>query len=391
MDDLLIKYLLGEATPEEAAQVDRWLEADAVNRKRYEQYKRLWAISRRTAAANAARSGLAGSGSVGLPERIVEVPAVGDRTVEIRERGNRSRTARLRLAAVTIGILLLGVGGYLMLMNRRPVQAPTSVTGRVRSGSLRTTEVPPTMRSLPIPEEGRGWEKKFWRGEKLLAGARPRTDTLPDGTVVTLNGGASLELVGGADGKNGQVGGADGKSGPAGGTVGNGLTVRLHGEGFFNVTHDPTRAFVVQVGDVAISVLGTSFELNEQTDSIELVVETGAVRVRRNLPAGGRIAVHAGEQLSIAGRGGWRIGPRTDNLYGYYLGRPLVCESVPLRKLVEVLNRADNTTIVLGRKELGDLPLTTVFREKSPQRILDIIAMTFNLSVVRQGPEIILQ
>jgi ferric-dicitrate binding protein FerR (iron transport regulator) len=62
-----------------------------------------------------------------------------------------------------------------------------------------------------------------------------------------------------------------------------------------------------------------------------------------------------------------------------------------LRRLVEVLNRTTDTPIVLARRELGDLPLTTVFRGKSPDRILEIVALTFNLSIVRHGPEIILQ
>jgi transmembrane sensor len=218
-------------------------------------------------------------------------------------------------------------------------------------------------------------EKRFWRGEKLLAGSGPKTDTLPDGTVVTLNRGASLRF--------------------AGGSVEKGLVVRLQGEGFFSVTHDPARAFVVQLGTVAIRVLGTSFELNGNgNDSIELIVETGAVRVADRHKDDGvkdSIVVHAGERLSMTGGNGWKIDPDRDKLYGYYLGRPLICDSIPLRRLVEVLNRVADTPIVLGRKELGDLPLTTVFRGETPERILDVVALTFNLSVVRQGSEIILQ
>jgi ferric-dicitrate binding protein FerR (iron transport regulator) len=358
MDDLLIKYLLGEATTEEAARVERWLEADAVNRKRFEQYKTVWAISRRT--ADRASAGL-GSGSMSGQER----------------RGRVKGMRRLRLAAVMIGILLLAAGGYFLLMTRRPVAVPTPVAGAVRPGGLGTTEVPPTVRSLAMREERTvpDREKRFWRGEKLLAGNRPKTDTLPDGTVVTLNRGASLRF--------------------AGGSVEKGLMVRLQGEGFFSVKHDPARAFVVQIGTVAIRVLGTTFELNGNgNDSIELIVETGAVRVADRHEDGGvkdSIVVHAGERLCMTGGNRWKIDPNRDKLYGYYLGRPLVCDSIPLRRLVEVLNRAADTPIILGRKGLGDLPLTTVFREETPERILDVVALTFNLSVVRQGSEIILQ
>jgi transmembrane sensor len=317
MEDLLVKYVLGETTWEEAARVERWLEEDAANRRLFDEYKTLWAVSRRTAAEES--------------ERSVRLAPEG-RGRFVSERSVRLlRPGWLRLAAAVIGILILGAGGYLLFMNHRQVE-----------------KTPPVARSVPG------------------AAARPMTDTLPDGTVVRLNRGAALTIVGDSAEK--------------------GLMVRLRGEGFFSVRHDPARAFVVEMGALSIKVLGTSFEVNgDGDDSLELVVETGAVRV------GDRVTVHAGERLTITGRNNWKLATNRDKLYGYYLGRPLVCDSTPLRRLVEVLNRSDDTPILLGRKELGDLPLTTVFREKSPDRILEVVALTFNLSIVRRGSEIILQ
>jgi ferric-dicitrate binding protein FerR (iron transport regulator) len=95
--------------------------------------------------------------------------------------------------------------------------------------------------------------------------------------------------------------------------------------------------------------------------------------------------------LTVTARGKWKKAQNRDKLYGYYLGRPLVCDYTPLRRLVETMNRADDTPIVLGRPGLGDLPLTTVFRKESPDRILEIVAMTFHLSIMRQGSAIVLQ
>jgi transmembrane sensor len=344
MEDLLIKYVLGEATGEEAAQVGQWLEADAANRRLYEEYKTLWALSRQTAAKESARLGSAETRMAW--RRLKSKPA--------EEGSHRARGfGWLRLAAAAILILVLG-GGYLLFRTHRQVVTPgqplVGTPGRPPNRTLQqsgagTPEVPRMMK---------------------LAAARPRTDTLPDGTVVTLNRGAALTIVGGS--------------------VEKGLTVRLRGEGFFSVRHDPARTFVVQIGAVAVKVLGTSFELNgDGDDSIELIVETGAVRV------GDRMTVHSGERMTMTARGHWKIGSNRDKLYGYYLGRPLVCDSLPLRQLVEVLNRANETPIVLGRKGLGDLPLTTVFRGQSPERILEVVALTFNLSIVRQGSAIILQ
>ncbi|TFF35799.1 FecR family protein [Mucilaginibacter psychrotolerans] len=49
-DDLLVKYLVGEATPGETAEVDAWLAADAANALYYAQLKRVWDESLNLAA-----------------------------------------------------------------------------------------------------------------------------------------------------------------------------------------------------------------------------------------------------------------------------------------------------------------------------------------------------
>jgi transmembrane sensor len=350
MDELLIKYLLEEATPEEAARVGRWLAADAANRARYEQFKAVWGLGRKMAESDSA-SALSGQRAAwrgfkqNLEHGVTPVARV-------------RRIIGGRAAAVFIGLLVLGAGLYFLLLKGRS-SSPVIAVGRQRSAAGRASaEAPPEVRSLAMPEE---------KGMHWTAGAKPRRDTLPDGTVVTLNRGASLAVVEKGSGR---------------------LTVRLQGEGFFSVRHDPSRALIVESGMLSVRVLGTSFEL-KGGNTVDLVVETGAVLVRRG---GGSVVVRAGEQLSVTGSStGWNKTVTRDRLYGYYLGRPLVCDSTPLRRVVSVVNAAYDAHLVLGRAELGDLPLTTEFRGKSPEKIAEIIAATFNLSIVRQGAAIILQ
>ena len=352
MEDLLIKYVTGEATPQEVAEVERWLREDGANRQKFEQYKTLWEMGRRMSRttgepADARQAWRQVAGRLGQPSKPNEQVIMK----------RRAMPRWIRVAAAMTGFLILSGTGYILLKNRRPDSRPGE-TAVEQKGSARTdAEITPTLQSTAIRMPLVHW--------RAVAGRRPVRDTLPDGTVVTLNRGTSLAITGG--------------------TVEKGLIVRLHGEGFFEVPHHSTRSFVVEVGEAAITVLGTSFEVNEQRDSTELVVETGAVRVDDS------VIVHSGEQLTISGRVAWNKTEIHDPMYGYYLGRPLICDNTPLRKLVEVLNRTDGTRIVLGRPELGDLPLTTEFQGKSPDRILEIVALTFRLSIVRQGPTIILK
>lgn len=46
-DDLLVKYLLGEATPEERLQVDQWIAADSANEKQFQQFMLIWHESKK--------------------------------------------------------------------------------------------------------------------------------------------------------------------------------------------------------------------------------------------------------------------------------------------------------------------------------------------------------
>src|ERR1700761_2340292 len=98
MDDLLIKYVLGEATPEERALVDQWLTADAGNRARYEQFRMIWSISRKTAAPISHDS----SAALRRFRQRVERPR-HMRLEERQEGGGRPLTAGMRRGEVQKG------------------------------------------------------------------------------------------------------------------------------------------------------------------------------------------------------------------------------------------------------------------------------------------------
>jgi transmembrane sensor len=335
MDDLLIKYLLAEASPDERVRVEQWLDADAANQARFEQFKAVWGISRRTATTP-------------VPQDVQ--PALK----ELRQRLNRSTTGAItgarataslwRIAAVFAGALLLGAGGYLMISKPIP-----------RAATAPVAIAPPPARAEEIT---------------FPAVPQPQTVTLPDHSVVTLNRHSLLSYSQ-----------SETKA----------LTVCLHGEAFFSIAHHPDRTFKVQVNDVEIKVLGTTFEVRGATGQggTEIVVETGAVHVTNGADS---LVVHAGEKIIAHPNLHLHKQPIKDRLYGYYLGRPLICDSIPLRRIVEVLNEAYNAHLTIGRAQLTDLPLTTVFRhDESLDRILSVIAATFDLTVVRQGQSIILQ
>ena len=78
------------------------------------------------------------------------------------------------------------------------------------------------------------------------------TIELPDGTTVVLNSASQLSYLNNF-GENGR-------------------RVQLNGEAYFKVAHDEKCAFIVQVGDLEVKVLGTSFNVSAYEDAKDVTV-----------------------------------------------------------------------------------------------------------------------
>jgi transmembrane sensor len=192
--------------------------------------------------------------------------------------------------------------------------------------------------------------------------------TLPDGSVVTLNKHASLSYPRRF--------------------AGNIRSVALEGEGFFEVTPDKRKPFVIQVADVSVKVVGTSFNIKNSEGTTEVIVETGAVEVSKKEQG---VLVHPNEKAIV--RPGQHTPVKqenTDALYNYYRTREFVCKGTPLWRLTNVLNEAYDVDIIVADRLKG-LPLTATFRDEPLENILTVIGETFNIEVERNGRQIILK
>ncbi len=195
------------------------------------------------------------------------------------------------------------------------------------------------------------------------------TDTLPDRSIITLNKNSSISY-------------------PAkfnGGT----RPITLQGEAFFKVTPNKSKPFIVHVNDVTVKVVGTSFNIKSINGNTEVIVETGIVQVIKN---DNTVELHPEERILVKKDDSILAKENeTGTLYNYYRTKEFECDNTPLWKLVEVLNQAYDVNIVIQRKELRNLPITTTFNNESLDNILEIIRQTFNISVAKTGSQIILK
>ena len=203
----------------------------------------------------------------------------------------------------------------------------------------------------------------------LSSGLAVVNEKLADGSEITLNKQSSLHYPTAFKGKTRKV--------------------ELKGEAFFKISPDKAKPFIIDVKDVQVTVVGTSFNVREDSSFVEVLVETGIVKVSRE---GQEVTLQAGEKIKMpfAGNLPGKESVR-DKLYNYYRTKEFVCDDTPLWKLVQVLNEAYKTNIVFGREELKELRMNTTFNNESLDQVLDVIHLTFILNVRRENGRIILE
>ena len=186
-------------------------------------------------------------------------------------------------------------------------------------------------------------------------------DTLPDGSVITLNKNSVLSYPSKFNRET--------------------RSIALKGEAFFEVVPDKKKPFMVQVNDVTIRVVGTSFNVRSEKGITEVIVETGVVQVTR---AGKTVELRPKEKVIVKSQDSVFVKEaEKEQLHNYYRTKEFVCDNTPLWKLVEVLNEAYDTTIIIDRPALRNLQISTTFTNESLDQILNVISLTFNINVTR--------
>lgn len=308
LEDLLVKYLLQEASPEERQRVDEWLAADPANQHHYDQLRLIWEKSLRLTPRG------------GLPDIEGEEHAAWQTLKEKLHSPTRQtpiRTIRWIAVAAAAAVAILF-----------------------------------WWRSTPIAHQ------------EIASNEAIRTDTLADGSIVTLNKHSNLSSTGGRD-------------------------VALKGEAFFQIAPDKNHPFHVQTNGITITVLGTSFNVNTVGKKTVILVQSGLIEVKTRQSS---IHVKAGESITL-GENDSTL--QTHNaapaLYNYYQPRVFVCHDTPLGDLVDALNEAYGDSILIGNPQLDHLPITTTFQNESLSQIIDVIKKTLKITVDTSGSRYILK
>lgn len=163
--------------------------------------------------------------------------------------------------------------------------------------------------------------------------------------------------------------------------------VRLVGEAFFKVAHNPRQPFIVRLATGSVRVLGTSFNVRAYPgdSTVETTVLTGKVAF---VPGPTRVAAGGSPKkdtvfvlpnsrvVQSLARAEVRQQPVAAALSTAWTNDRLEFRNTPLGEVAKTLERWYGTPVVLARQDLAHCPLTGSFHRQSLREVMDVIALT---------------
>ncbi|HAD11761.1 MAG TPA: hypothetical protein DCF33_04900 [Saprospirales bacterium] len=213
------------------------------------------------------------------------------------------------------------------------------------------------------------WSWNYLSGPEtmeILAASDQKSLILPDGSHVWLRKGSSLTYP-------------KSLSGPIRG-------VKLTGEGFFEVAHDPSHPFKVELATGGyVQVLGTEFDIRQEATKTIVLVESGKVRFAPNANEEGPILT-AGQKAEFNHNAG-KITiskPASMNELAWQKGG-LEFVGTPLWQVVKDLEQYYGVTIVLNNAEVRECPHSAPLTSQPIEKVLESLALTHQLTVEKTG------
>jgi transmembrane sensor len=168
--------------------------------------------------------------------------------------------------------------------------------------------------------------------------------------------------------------------------------VSLIGEAFFDIQHDSTRPFIVDVNEIQIKVLGTTFNVKSYSEDqkIETTLLTGKVEVLKDNetpillePSQKAVFDKLEHKLQIEE-------VNSTNIIAWKNGK-LVFKNTALRDIAIDLERKYNKKIIINSKHLQDYEYTGTFDNLTINEILNLLAISSPIKYVINDEEIILE
>lgn len=331
---ILLKCLSGQATPEEAALIDTWIEASPENRQEFDRLWKLWQMT----ATNPAyvRPDIAAEWNT-LHARIAPYSAPASRPV---------RAASWKLISVIVaGIIVAGVI-FIKIISPTAIKNPEVTKGPATTIGGRPQKEP---RIEPRIER--------------YSGASILKDTLQGHIIITLDTKSSLSYPSRKDDEGSLI---------------------VNGKAFIQIA-DTARPLTIVAGDVLIHTGSSNFYLayDSVAASLSIQVAKGELQITDHNKI---LSLQQGQSIFYDGQKHRFIKKDTldVNTFGYAT-RVFNFNNTPVKEVINELSKAYGVTFRLDNPAIGDCRITTEFDNKPIRYVLDVLTQTLNLTYKELG------
>jgi transmembrane sensor len=331
-DDAIARFVAGTCPPEEAERIAAGIAADPERRRYVESLRRTWELGE-------------------LPLRRWDTDRAWTELLE--RRTDRHREVRFPLIASL---------------------PPRAALLRVAAAVILVAGAALLWRVLPFTRDQAATQPPRYQEYATRPGQRAEL-RLPDGSRVMLSVDSRIRVPVDFGAASRQV--------------------ALEGEAFFDVQHDSTHAFRVSTARGVVEDLGTEFVVSAypENPSMWVAVASGVVTLESRDSAAPRRAPVRLARHDVGVLDSTRVEVRhavdLDPYVGWTIGN-LVFESVPLGLALPRIERWYDVEIELADSSLASRHFTATLRDAPLEYVLDLLALSFDVRVERQGRSILL-
>jgi ferric-dicitrate binding protein FerR (iron transport regulator) len=211
--------------------------------------------------------------------------------------------------------------------------------------------------------------------KELLSNEKVKKLKLPDGTVVCLMSGSAISYPSSFSGSKTR-------------------NVEVQGEAFFDVAKDTSHPFVLNMGEVSLEVVGTSFNVTNygNEDNIQVALKSGKVNLfkgnqdKNNLLA----SLNPGQLMTFnKAKEEFRIKNVDVEKYTSWINGTLLFNNDPLSEVLKKLGRWYNIQIEIEDPAIYDFPFTATIKNENLEQIINLLRYStpFKYSLSRDNGE----
>lgn len=158
-------------------------------------------------------------------------------------------------------------------------------------------------------------------------------------------------------------------------------SVKIIGEGFFEVEHNKESPFIVQSGDISTTVLGTKFNVKAyQGEQIAITLLEGIIEVSRDKLEDKVRLDRPNQQIAVSQKGFIRKGFVDAQILSQWITGELYFVDEPLVNIANTLERKFNINIDIQSEQLGNTIFNSrIQKDASLVDILNILKETRKL------------